>query len=80
MPTLDVALINLATLPSKPSIIAAKVIAIIDNSNFASKANFIELSPIHTPIMVRIFGNKARAFFSGTILILLCKFIFIIKF
>ena len=37
-PTLEVPLINLAILPSNPSINAAKIIAIIANSNFSSKA------------------------------------------
>ena len=39
LPTLEVPLINLAILPSSPSIIAAIITAIIDNSNFPSKAN-----------------------------------------
>ena len=30
-------------------------------------AKFIELRPIHTPIIVRVFGNNALDFFSGTI-------------
>ena len=42
-PTFDVALINLAILPSKPSIIAAIKTAITDNSNLSSNANLIEL-------------------------------------
>ena len=47
-PTFDVPLINLAILPSKPSIIAAKIIAIIANSNFPSSANLIEVKQIQT--------------------------------
>ena len=43
LPTFDVPLINLAILPSKPSINAAKIIAIIANSNFPSKANLIDV-------------------------------------
>ena len=68
-PTLDVPLINLAIRPSNPSISAAKIIAIIANSNLPSKANLIEVSPIHTPISVSMFGKITRALFlSVTIL------------
>ena len=48
---------SLAIRPSKPSIVAAKTTAIIANSYFASKANFIELNPIHTPTKVRMLGK-----------------------
>ena len=40
-PTLDVPLINLAILPSSPSIKAAKIIAIIANPNLSYKENLI---------------------------------------
>ena len=80
-PTFDVALINLAILPSKPSIIAAKIIPIIANSNLPSNANFIEVNPMHTPIKVNILGKITLAFFlSKTILRLFfgcCIFIFL---
>ena len=62
-PTLDVPFINLAILPSKPSISAAKIIAIIANSNFPSNANLIEVNPIQTPIRVSILGKITLAFF-----------------
>ena len=45
-PTLEVPLINLAILPSRPSIKAAKRIAIIASSNLPSRANRIEVKPI----------------------------------
>ena len=68
-PTFDVPLINLAILPSNPSIRAAKIIATIANSNLPSKANLIDVKPIHTPIKVSIFGKIILAFFlSATIL------------
>ena len=68
-PTFDVPFISLAILPSKPSIKAAKIIAIIAISNLPSKANRIELKPIHTPIRVNIFGKIILALFlSATIL------------
>ena len=54
LPTFEVPLINLAILPSSPSIIPAIITAIIDNSNFPSNANLIELKPIQTPIRVKI--------------------------
>ena len=78
LPTLDVPFINLAILPSKPSNRAAKIIAIIESSNFESKANLIELSPIQTPIKVRAFGKIILAFFSDTIFKLLfgCSIIY----
>ena len=46
----------------------AKIIAMIESSNFESKANLIELSPIQTPIKVSMFGKIILAFFSDTIL------------
>ena len=46
LPTFDVPLINLAILPSRPSIKAAKIIAIIANSNLPSKANLIDVKPV----------------------------------
>ena len=68
LPTLDVPFISLAILPSKPSIIAAIIIAIIANSNFQSNANLIDVNPIQTPISVSILGNIILAFFlSATI-------------
>ena len=68
LPTLDVPLINLAILPSRPSINAANIIAIIANSNLPSKANLIEVKPIQTPIKVSIFGKSILALFlSATI-------------
>ena len=62
-PTFDVPLINLAILPSNPSINAANIIAIIANPNFSSNANLIEVNPIHTPIKVSMFGKMTLAFF-----------------
>ena len=62
-PTFDVPLINLAILPSSPSIIAANMIAITANSNLPSKANLIEDKPIQTPIKVSIFGKITLALF-----------------
>jgi len=38
-PTFEVALINLAILPSNPSINAARIIAMTANSNLPSRAN-----------------------------------------
>ena len=67
-PTLDVPLINLAILPSRPSINAAKIIAIIANSNFPSNANLIEVQPIQTPIKVSIFGKITLALFLSAII------------
>ena len=64
LPTLDVPFINLAIRPSKPSMIAATIIAIIENLKFPSNANFIELSPMQTPISVNILGNIILVFFS----------------
>ena len=43
LPTLEVPFINLAILPSKPSINAANIIAIIAYSNLPSKANLMEV-------------------------------------
>ena len=51
-PTFDVPLINLAILPSKPSIKAAIIIAIMAKSNCPLKENLIEVSPMQTPISV----------------------------
>ena len=56
-PTKEVPFNNLATLPSKASKIAAKIIAIIDNSNFSSNANLIELNPIHKLNNVNALGK-----------------------
>ena len=73
-PTSEVPLINLAILPSNQSKTAAKIIAIIANSNLPSKANLIEVSPMHTPISVSMFGKITLALFlSLTIL----KFFFL---
>jgi hypothetical protein len=63
-----VPLINLAILPSKPSIIAASIIAITESEYFSSNANLIELRPMQTPINVSIFGKRILAFLSDTIL------------
>ncbi len=72
-PTLEVPFINLAILPSKPSIIAATITAIIDNSNLPSKANFIEVKPIQTPIRVKIFGKITLVFlFETNFIFLFC--------
>ena len=57
-PTLEAPPINLAILPSKPSIIPATIIAITAISNLPSKANLIDVSPIQTPTKVKMFGNK----------------------
>ena len=69
LPTFDVPLINLAILPSKPSIRAANIIAIIANSNFPSNANLIDDKPIQTPIRVSMLGKitLALVFLSVTI-------------
>ena len=66
LPTLDVPCISLAILPSKPSIIAAIIIAIMDKVNFPSTANLIELKPIQTPTKVKIFGRITLVFLSLT--------------
>ena len=66
LPTLDVPCISLAILPSKPSIIAAIIIAIMDKVNFSSTANLIELKPIQTPTKVKIFGRITLVFLSLT--------------
>ena len=67
-PTLEVPLINLAIRPSRPSIKAAKRIAIIASSNLPSKANRIDVKPMHTPINVSMFGKIILALFlSATI-------------
>ena len=65
---LSIIAIIFATLPSSASNIAAKIIAIMDNSNLASKANLIELKPMQTLISVNAFGKIILAFFSDTIL------------
>ena len=45
------------------------IIAIIANPNLSSKANLIDVKPMHTPINVSIFGKITLAvFFSATIL------------
>ena len=67
-PTKEVPFNILATLPSNVSKIAAKIIAIIDSSNFSSNANLIELNPIHTFINVSALGKSILAFLSDTIL------------
>ena len=69
LPTFDVPLINLAILPSNPSIRAANIIAIIANSNFPSNANLIDDKPIQTPIRVSMLGKitLALVFLSVTI-------------
>ena len=66
LPTLDVPFNNLAIRPSKPSMIAAAIIAIIAISNLLSNANLIELKPMHTPTNVKIFGKITLALFSVT--------------
>ena len=63
LPTFDVPLINLAILPSKPSIKAAIIIATIANSNLPSNANLIDVNPMQTPIKVNIFGKITLALF-----------------
>ena len=74
-PTFEVPLINLAILPSRPSINAAKIIAIIANSNLPSNANLIDVKPIQTPINVSMLGKIILAFFlSVTIFKLLFGF------
>ena len=67
-PTKEVPFNILATLPSNASKIAANIIAIIDSSNFSSKANLIELNPIQTFINVSALGKSILAFLSDTIL------------
>ena len=52
--------------------IIAIIIAIIDKVKFSSKANLIELRPIHTPTRVNIFGKITLVFLLLTIL----KFLF----
>ena len=71
---MEVPLINLAIRPSRPSITAAKMTAIIASSYFKSSANLIELSPIQTPIKVKILGKITLVFLSATIL----KFFFVV--
>ena len=66
LPTLDVPLISLAIRPSNPSITAATIIAKVEISNLPSKANFIELNPIQTPISVNILGSITLEFFVDT--------------
>ena len=63
LPTFDVPLINLATLPSKVSRIAANPTAIIAIVQFASNANFIELKPRQPPKIVNAFGKRDFGFF-----------------
>ena len=65
-PTFDVPFISLAILPSRPSIMPATITATIDNSNFPSKANLIEVNPIQTPIKVKIFGRITLDFLFDT--------------
>ena len=62
-PTYDVPLINLAILPSKPSINAANIIAMIAKWNSPLNANLIEVKPMQTPINVSMFGRSILAFF-----------------
>ena len=71
LPTFEVPLINLAILPSKPSMIAATITAIIDNSNLPSNANLIDVKPIQTPMSVKIFGRITLVFLLETNLIFL---------
>ena len=80
VPTFDVPFINRATLPSKASNNAAKIIAITESSNFESRANLIELSPMQTPIKVSAFCKIILAFLSDTILKLFlgCSIIYIL--
>ena len=66
LPTLDVPFNNLAIRPSKPSMIAAAIIAIIAISNLLLNANLIELKPMHTPTNVKMFGKITLALFSVT--------------
>ena len=61
-PTFDVPLINLAILPSKPSIKPATIIQMIANPNLSSNANFIEVRPIQTPTNVKILGRIVLVF------------------
>ena len=69
LPTFDVPLINLAILPSNPSMTAAIIIAIIAYSYLPSSANLIEVRPMQTPISVSLLGKITLALlFSGTIL------------
>ena len=68
-PTLEVPLINLAILPSSPSMTPATITAIIANLKFPSKANLIEVKPMHTPIKVKIFGSITLEFLFDTSLI-----------
>ena len=58
--------INLAILPSSPSMTPATITAIIANSKFPSKANLIEDNPIHTPTKVNIFGRITLEFLLDT--------------
>ena len=51
--------------------IAATITAIIDNSNFPSNANLIEVNPIDTPTSVKIFGKITLVFLFETNLIFL---------
>jgi len=65
-PNSDVPLINLATLPSKASKIAANNMKITAKLKFPSIENLIELIPKHTPASVRIFGKRYLVFFDET--------------
>ena len=65
-PNSDVPLINLATLPSNASKIAASKIKVTARLKFPSIENLIELIPKQTPANVNIFGSKYLVFFEET--------------
>ena len=62
LPNSEVPLINLATLPSNASRIAARSINVTAKLKFPSIENFIELIPRQTPPKVRIFGKRYLVF------------------
>ena len=68
LPTLEAPPINLAILPSNPSITPATIMAITAISNLPSNENLIDVKPIQTPTNVKIFGNNTLGFLGGTIL------------
>ena len=67
-PKFEVPLINLATLPSKPSKIAATIKNKTAKVKFPSIANLIELIPRQTPTRVRTLGRIYLVLFTETIL------------
>ena len=67
-PKSEVPLINLATLPSRASNIAANKINITARLKLPSIENLIELIPKQTPAKVKMLGKRYLVFFDDTIL------------